>query len=195
MQPGLEPLDITELCLENICILLAKLMKSHSIVNWVGPNAGPVNVNPLQPITAQQAWTRVRLPTYPHTWTCTVICPRGRTGSDVTLRSFRNDCNGKKRLLKFTRKYGHYCPGVNPHLDILSIYLHYNLIWGLCRRCDLGCLNPLGQLANHLVDGCPHSGHCFQDHYSGVRLPHLVDSNSLIEHFCGLPSCFVWRVK
>ena len=67
MQLGLELLDITELCLEKVCILLDKLMKSQSIVNWLCPNPGPVDVNPLEPITAQQAWTRVRFPKYPHT--------------------------------------------------------------------------------------------------------------------------------
>ena len=118
--------------------------------------------------------------------------------SHLSPRENRLRCNPAKlqKLLQWEEALAEVCcPGVNLHLDILSIYLHYNLIWGLCCRCDLGCLNPLGQLANHLVDGCPHSAHCFQDHYSGVRLPHLVDCNSLIEHFCGLPSCFVWRVK
>lgn len=48
-QLGLELLDSTELCLENVCIVLAKVTKSQwSIVNWLGPITVLVDVDPLQ---------------------------------------------------------------------------------------------------------------------------------------------------
>ena len=129
MQLGLEPLDITELCLEKVCILLDKLMKSQSIVNWLCPNPGPVDVNPLEPITAQQAWTRVRFPTYLHT----------RLGSHLSLQ--------ENRLRRNHAKLQKWLQWEEALAEV------YSKIWTLLPRCQSSSGHSV-----HLSPSQPHMG-------------------------------------